>query len=191
MTYILINSFLLVFAMRKSGLSGAKILRNIAIGATSLFVLYFVISMASNFSLGGSIGFSRIQRLISYHSDSGRSSIYHKAFELITQRPLFGYGVGSVFGLLGTHAHNLIINCLLETGFVGTSLLVALLISTFVKCPKLLKYDENTWICIIIFLPGFTISMFSGYYLAQTLLFCGIVFIQGKSFRIRHERNQS
>ena len=189
-TYVFINLILVIYAMKKSGVSATKIFRNIAISVVAVLALYLVISRASNFSLGGSYGFSRIQALLSTRNDSGRANIYRKAIELISQRPILGYGIGSVFGLLGTHAHNLIINCLLEMGIVGTALLSFLLLNTLMKIPRLIRHDENSWVGIIIFLQGFAISMFSGYYLAQTLLFCGIAYIQGKSLRIKHERAQ-
>ena len=189
-TYVVINILLVLYAVKKSGVSATKLFRNVVVGSIAILALYYIILRASNFSLGGSYGFSRILALLSTHNDSGRANIYHKSLELIVARPIVGYGVGSVFGLLGTHAHNLFINCLLETGVVGTALLSILLLNTVSKIPKLIQYSEKNWVGIIIFMQGFAISMFSGYYLAQTLLFCGIVIIQGKSLRMQHERNQ-
>ena len=126
-TYVVINTLLVLYAMKKSGVSASKFFRSNVIGIIAILALFFVISRASNYSLGGSYGFSRIQALISTHNDIGRANIYRKSIELIALRPFLGYGVGSVFGLLGTHTHNLFINCLLETGIAGLTFLSILL----------------------------------------------------------------
>ena len=179
-SFLVINSILVIYWLHKSSLTINSMIRFIILAIVAFIGICFVVINASSISLGGNIGFNRILSLLGSGSDSGRIYIYRHAIMLFLQEPIFGHGVGSVFGLLGGHSHNLFIDSILETGIIGGSLLVCLLFNTFWKCTRIIRINENYLIGIIIFLQGFMFSMFSGYYLAHALLFSGVVYIQGK-----------
>jgi len=66
-------------------------------------------------------------------SDSGRFRIWAEAIKQIAQRPLFGYGAGTqpsaaIFHSIGIdapHAHNIVLQVLMEGGFVALIILAA------------------------------------------------------------------
>ena len=184
--YLFINGLMLVYRMKKKGMKVSVIIRNTVIGFVLVIAGYLIVSRARNFSLGGNVGFSRLVSFFKTFDDSGRGAIYRESLRLFLQNPLLGKGPGMIFPAVGSHSHNLLIDCLAETGIVGLSLLLFLLFSTIGKCRRLIRRDEKNWLVCIVFLQGLVISMFSGYYLAQVLLFSGMILVHGR-YRYTHK----
>ena len=69
-------------------------------------------------------------------SDSGRFRIWAEALRRIAERPLFGYGAGTqptavIFDSIGMdapHAHNIVLQVLMEGGLIALALLIAIAI---------------------------------------------------------------
>jgi len=51
---------------------------------------------------------------------SGRTHVWRQGLELFTESPFLGYGFQADRYLLGTHAHNSLVQSLLQTGVIGT-----------------------------------------------------------------------
>jgi O-antigen ligase len=73
---------------------------------------------------------------------SGRSHLWEGAVELFKQKPILGWGLGSfsVFQNIGTH--NVYLQLLCETGFVGTLLYVSILISILLATMKAMRVNH-------------------------------------------------
>lgn len=79
----------------------------------------------------------------SFTEDAIRGGIYSKTWSLITQKPYFGYGYLSDVSLLGNYAHNIVLELLLDFGFIGGGLLT---IAYFVWIIRMLfKTEETEW----------------------------------------------
>ena len=88
-----------------------------------------------------------------------------------------GHGIGSVFYEIGEYTHNCITDALVEIGLVGCLIYILLLLNTWIKGIKLIKTDMSNSLWLIIFLNGFVMSLFSGYYIAQLPICWSIAFI--------------
>ena len=56
---------------------------------------------------------------------------------------------------------------MVETGILGTLFFVGVLVKTIKNLAIIVKRDITEYLWLVIFLDGFVMSMFSGYYLAH------------------------
>ncbi|WP_181397630.1 O-antigen ligase family protein [Gracilibacillus dipsosauri] len=72
--------------------------------------------------------------LIDWDNTSGRLNIYKHSWQLITERPILGYGIGAVFFIhpVARFSHNIFLDILLDGGiiFLLISLLIIISVST-------------------------------------------------------------
>jgi O-antigen ligase len=110
-------------------------------------------------------------------SVSTRDVNYAMAYRLFLGAPALGIGWGnfstavSILGLTSPYPHNLFLELLAETGLAGTTAFVvvfAYLLLKFFRSGD--ETEEKSWI-VVLFIAGFTISMVSGEYTSQRLLF--------------------
>jgi putative inorganic carbon (hco3(-)) transporter len=89
--------------------------------------------MALNFTGG---------RGISASDGSDRLELWSQGLELFRRSPLFGTGFGSFADLSGLTAHNSFILCLAELGLAGSTIFVALLVSTMFGLYRIIESDD-------------------------------------------------
>lgn len=118
----------------------------------------------------------------------GRESLMSSAIAMFLEKPVFGYGIGSVFSQIGFYSHNIMTDALLEGGIVGMGLLIGTLIYALHKAIKLIRHDSSNLIWVIIMMDGLVMSMFSGYYLAHIPLYWGVAFLLNFNLRKCHQR---
>ena len=97
--------------------------------------------------------------------DSGRGDIWANTWELIKQRPLFGSGVWADRQAFDIFCHNVILELLVDFGFVGTILVLGFLIvkqlNIYLRIPK-----NHKVLYIMFFAPCLSL-MVSGSYLTS------------------------
>ncbi|MBR3602629.1 MAG: O-antigen ligase family protein [Lachnospiraceae bacterium] len=155
--------------IKREGSNKVGIFRNSMIVFSVPVVFIGVISVAKK----SSIKFSGIQRLLDlqfFFSDKARDKIRNNAFSIISNKPLFGYGLGSDFYEMGLWTHNLFIDLLLESGAVGLIIFCSIMAYGLYLSFKLVQRDSTNRIWWMIFATGFIMSMFSGYYLTNTMI---------------------
>lgn len=85
-------------------------------------------------------------------SVSTRKQIWNAAFDMIRQKPIFGYGTGfdnvrsmlhDVYGIQQPHAHNIFLEVWLENGVVGVVLLVAVFVIFFINAFRLARLGSK------------------------------------------------
>lgn len=157
-----------------SGLLKAAITICLIIVATILAYRYAINSDVQT------IGIDRIGGLLSGAGDSGRNSLRGQALTIFTTSPFCGHGLGSVFYEMSYYSHNIITDSLVETGVLGTAVLIAVLVVTIVKEVRLIRYERSNVLWLYIFFCGFIEGMFSGYYLTQMPMYWAIGFILSK-----------
>lgn len=125
---ITLGVLLLVKLMRSRAWIPKFEFKSIAIGILALLVfVYYLFPLVSN------VFESRIIELtLNRVYMAGRDSLYARAWELIEQRPIVGYGLGGYYGsTLSSYPHNLMLQVWLDGGIVLLALFFMLLAVTF------------------------------------------------------------
>lgn len=135
-----------------------------------------VYSLVSNTTISTS-GFRRIIDFISGGGDSLRVKKMIEALHIFMSKPLIGHGFGSVFYEMGQYSHNIISDILLEGGLIGLLAFIVLQVAFFIQVNKLIKDDITNSLWLFIFLCGFIMSFFSGYFIAHIPMYWSISFI--------------
>ena len=130
-------------------------------------------------------GLERISNFIESGSDENRSELRRLAMISFREKPLLGHGVSSIFYEIGEYSHNCFFDILVESGLFGGIIFSLIVFATFYKGFELSKKDASNILWLYIFLCGFLMSLFSGYYLVLIPMNWGTVYIlssQGKSY---------
>lgn len=125
---------------------------------------------------------------ISLNETSGRGDIYDLDFYFIGQRPLTGYGLFNYYHLLDNIPHNIILELLLISGFVGTLIIVFSLLTLVFKYIK--YYDGNSTDRIVgfLFIYPLTLLMFSSNLLIVSELWFGIFYLLAKPKEKKYDK---
>lgn len=123
--------------------------------------------------LGNSnLEYSGLDRLVSFldgGGDSNRSILRTQALNLIAQKPLFGYGAGSIFFLLNTYSHNIFTDIAVEYGLVGLGIFLLIMFYGLAAMGRLIKRDKREYFWAYIFIMGMSMLLFSSYYLVSVM----------------------
>ncbi len=110
-------------------------------------------------ALGAVVVFARgtVKRLFTLLSGNDvsvntRVALYDSIFDMIKNKPIFGYGTGfdnvrqmlhNVYGVKQPHAHNILLEAWVENGIFGVFLFVAILVVFFMNMVRLFKKGEK------------------------------------------------
>ncbi|HIZ87536.1 MAG TPA: O-antigen ligase family protein [Candidatus Coprenecus pullistercoris] len=132
-----------------------------------ILLLMILLFLVFKFNILNTTGFSRLVDTFQ-QGDSNRAILQTKALESFSESPIWGHGIGSIFFEIGTYSHNILIDIMVETGIIGLISIVLFVI----KCSSILikKNDYNSLFITIIFIYALTLNTFSGYWLANHLL---------------------
>ena len=143
--------FFLYFKQKKMLLKG--VLLFVGVLVSFIVLLFFVISSNDELSTLFDYGFDRA---FSYISDSGgidmdetsnRDVWYGRAFDHISESPLYGYGFFKSYGLF-LYPHNIFLEVMLDGGALYLSFVILLMIYTYNKLIRILKQNIS-YACII------------------------------------------
>ncbi len=140
------------------------------------FIIYGLVFFAQNFASPTS-GVRRILAALQEGDSSGRDVLYMQAWQIIKSNFFFGHGIGSVFYELGFYSHNIFLDLLIETGLFGCLIILGGLVKILHKAYQLYVRDYTNILWIYLFLCGFLMTLFSGYYLATVPIWWSIAFI--------------
>lgn len=123
---------------------GKKSLKLLGLGSLSLCALAI-------FAKGS---FKRLLSLVVGEdvSVSTRKLIWNAAFDMIRQKPIFGYGTGfdnvrsrlhEIYSIKQPHAHNIFLEIWLENGVIGVVLLIAVFVIFFVNAFRLARLGSK------------------------------------------------
>lgn len=176
--YLLIVSGVLLFLLyRAKRISVASSLIYIGIGC-ALFV-YF----ADQYNVFDTRGFSRLSENLT--DDSARRPFYEAASQFFIDSPLIGHGPGSVFYTVGFYCHNMFYDIAVDMGIVGLILAFFIIVRLFKSLYKFIIQDYFYVLLSLLFLKSFTMSMFSGYWMSNGILwfFIALVYIYPQNVR--------
>lgn len=112
----------------------------------------------------------------SYIGDSGRIDMFSDELSLILAAPMFGYGLMGDTALLGSYSHNIILEMILEFGFIfGTIIILTICSMLFISYRETanLGNTKRAWLNIIVSISLVKL-MFSGSYLTEQWFFFAI-----------------
>lgn len=173
----LIVAFL--FWLRKNGRSSSSVARLIVLLSLVSIIGYFVVRTASNSTIETS-GFERIVGAIRDNEDSGRSNIRARAILSFKDSPILGHGIGSIFYEIGEYSHNCFTDILVEAGVIGCIIFLAIIRKFYMRMKLLIRLDVSDYFWLVIFLNGFIMSLFSGYYIANIPMWWAMAFVFSK-----------
>ena len=172
------------FAMDKSNFK--KNLKNFILITIIILVVYIIIS---NYSFGFE-GYERIFGFLEGKGDKLRESDWKKAIKYYSNHIVLGNGAGSDLYLFPVYSHNIFTEIAVEYGTIGLVVLVSLLGVFLKRILRQIKLDEKNHLVFLMFICGFTMNMFSGYYFTITIVWfaLGYVFsspIDNRSINVR------
>ena len=161
---VLLILYLLLFLYKKIQLQKNNI---ISITSIILSIVLFIF-IIQQFNIFNTAGFYRL--LETFHQgDSNRAILQAAALQSFYDSPIWGHGIGSIFFEIGTYSHNFITDIMVELGIIGLILILVML----AICMKFLIKNANNYNSLfitIIFIYALTLNTFSGYWLANHLL---------------------
>ena len=160
----------------------------------SPFILKLLGPSVSNFA---SESFGRIFSYISggkidLSQTSGRDEILKKAFVLIDNKPILGYGLFNYIKALGTYPHNIFVEWLLQGGLLLFSVGMIITIVFYKKLINLLRSNTDVVVLFPIFIYPLTELLFSGTWTTNPYLWFSLFFVlnyKSKSIRVKNERS--
>ncbi len=174
--FLIQSMFVLYVLNRKKTVTTNQIFKYLGLAFVVICMIAISLSFIENLPLKTN-GIERIIATIEEGDQNGRDILREKAITCFYNSPVIGHGIGSVFYEIGVYTHNCITDALVEIGLVGCLIYILLLLNTWIKGIKLIKTDMSNSLWLIIFLNGFVMSLFSGYYIAQLPICWSIAFI--------------
>ncbi len=151
--------YMLFFILKKNIISKQKLLLIVAI-----CVLGFL-CVANNLGMWSSAGFSRSSGFV---DDDDRFVLWSEYMPYIMDSPILGNGLGSDYFTCGFYSHNLIVDFLVEMGVIGAIFMIWVYWKTYNIIFLFTGYNETYVIILILFIFGFVINLFSGYWIHNT-----------------------
>lgn len=187
--YILFFGISILFAIRFGFYDIKKGFSVLIIGSLSVIAANYGFSYVSNIATARK-GFGRLLTFINGGGDIRRFDKYLAAWDVFSQKPIWGHGFGSVYYEFGQYTHNFFTDALVEGGLVLVIIILLVLAYCMFASLQIIKNDKTDLIWIYFFLCGFILSLFSGYYLTQIPLWWGLFFILAKIKRLYKEMKE-
>ena len=135
----------------------------IALGAYLLF----------SFSGKGNNILALLQNGFTDRSSSGRLDLYQKAFEAAQNRFFIGLGATSIVYDVGFYSHNIFVDILCDFGIAGVLVFTVFLVRALMMAYRTQKVYFSHF-AVFIFCFGFTMLLFSGSWMSDSMLWFGI-----------------
>lgn len=161
---VLLIFYFLFYIYKKT--SQQKVNLTSILGIIFSLVIFFII--AEQFGLFNTVGYSRLLDTFQ-EGDANRSILRNLALDSFYNSPILGHGTGAIFFEIGTYSHNFLIDILVENGIIGLLIIICFLLYCFTFLKKN-KKNYNTIFITIVFIHALTLNTFSGYWLANHIL---------------------
>ena len=156
--------------------------KNLILVAIFTFVGFMI--LADRLGLWTSSGFQRSSNSM---NDDDRWILWKDYWNYIVDNPVIGYGLGGDYFTVGFYSHNIIVDWLLETGIIGTLILLSIFYKTYKNIFALAKENSIFVVILILFIYGIIMNCFSGYWITMgTTWMCFGVAITASTYRKLH-----
>lgn len=176
---VAITAYLIYRIFKRGGKSNTKYILLVLGGV--LVMVY----LAHHFNIFSSSGFMRVADSLT--SDDIREENVRKAMTAFKESPIIGHGLGSIWWTVGYYSHNMLTDLLAETGVVGTTIVVIVLLSCLFHLIKSSRINQFDMFMLILFLGALVEDTFSGYWISSSKFFLifGYVYASLKRKRIK------
>ncbi|WCG04783.1 O-antigen ligase family protein [Vagococcus lutrae] len=151
-----------------------KMIKLISVVGALIYISSFIIRKSDIFLKGfyRSISFISLNKDVFLQNSTGRDAIYKTALTLISERPFFGYGIGSAYyTVLGIYPHNLFLEILIDGGFVLFIFFIFLIYFTLIYLKRNAKKSVSYLFLYLGFIFNFIHLQFSSSYLFGNYFF--------------------
>ena len=156
----------------------------------SLVIITMVLLLLANhYNIFESAGFVRVSESLT--SDDSRADLWRKSMAAFKESPILGNGLGSVWWTVGFYSHNILSDLLSETGVIGTTIALVVLIKLFRKLTKLSDRSEFDMYMLILYIGCLVYIAFSCYWISFHKLFLIYGYVYGMSnVSLQYKNNQ-
>ena len=131
--------------------------------------------IANYLDLWNTDGFNRVSTRIG--TDSIRSSLHAQSWQIFLDSYGLGCGLGSIWMNLGIYSHNIFYDLFAESGIFGFVIVTIGIIKVLVSLFKWSRINIGCLLLLLIFLKGFVLTLFSGYWLNTYQIWFGVGFV--------------
>lgn len=114
---------------------------------------------------------------INWEGTSGRDIVYEQAVDLISQKPLLGYGLYGLWDYVDVYPHNIFLEILLNGGCLYLIFSIAMAIFIINKLRKIISVSPENRLIVVLILYPVVMLMFSGTYMTNSEFWFLIVLV--------------
>lgn len=161
-----------------------KRFRNYFLIALGVVIMAF---LAIHFHIFESAGAMRVANNLTV--DYNREYLRNVAINSFLKSPFIGHGIGSIWWEVGFYSHNMILDFLVETGSIGTILMVVVMCNMLRKLMRSSRINSFDMFILLLLLYHIVGGTFSGYWLASPRLFMPFGYVYGKQRMVARGRD--
>lgn len=126
-------------------------------------------------------GYERIFNTFFSHEGSaisrgGRDEVFNLALRYISENP-FGYGFFRSYALMGNYPHNIILEILMDGGFLLLLLFICFIVKLIIKLKRIGKEENQLTLFMLLFFYPIVMLSFTGTYLWNGMFWFCVVYI--------------
>lgn len=135
------------------------------------------------------------ERVFSYISSSGidmsetsnRDDVFVTALACIDNSPIIGYGLYGYLDVFGYYPHNIVLEILLQGGYLFLFVAILVAISLFVKFLYIQRKDKATHVLLPFIIYPFVQLLYTGSYMENPFFWFSVMFIFNYNIRTKRE----
>jgi len=80
----------------------------------------------------------------------GRVELWRQALLIFSKHPILGLGSGTLGSVIGSAAHNTLISVVTETGFIGFTLFLGILVTVLFQAVNVPNHNSGLWVAVFL-----------------------------------------
>lgn len=137
-----------------------------------------MVYLSIHFNIFESAGATRVSQNLT--TDAAREYARSVAINSFLRSPILGHGIGSVWWEVGFYSHNILLDFLVETGLIGTIIMIVTVCLTLKRLMRDSKYNSFDMFVLLIMLAMLVTLTFSGYWFSSSNMFLVLGYAHGK-----------
>lgn len=137
-----------------------------------------MVYLSIHFNIFESAGAMRVSGNLTI--DYSREYIRNVAIDSFLRSPILGHGIGSVWWEVGFYSHNILLDFLVETGFIGATIMVVTVCVMLKRLLRDSKTNSLDMFMLLVMLAMIVEHTFSGYWIASSNSFLVFGYVYGK-----------
>ena len=139
-----------------------------------------MVYLSIRFNIFESAGAMRVANNLT--TDTSREYARNVAIDSFMRSPFIGHGIGSVWWEYGFYTHNVVLDFLVETGLLGTIIMVITVFTMLIRLMKGSKSSSFDMFMLLILISMMVEHSFSGYWFASSNSFLVFGYVYGKKW---------